>query len=356
MRVMMSEGRSFEKYTGSLLGGAVGDALGWPVEFHDIDEIMETYGCCGIVDFVDAYGGKGAVTDDTQMTLFTAEGLLSALEDAAGDGSPTDYGAALCRAYLRWLRSQDEYGPEPGETGLLMLPELHVRRAPGTTCLSALKEICAGVAKTPVNESKGCGGVMRVAPVGLFCASLHRGKAGSVIAAEAFDLGCTAAAITHGHPSGYLSAGTFAALIALIANGAPLDAAVRESLTVLEGQSGSRECVMALRRALALVDTGGAAAGAETIEAIGGGWVGEEALAISIYCAIKADGDFARGVRLAVNHSGDSDSTGSITGNILGALLGEGAIPKAWVEAVELRETVRAVATSLFDLGGTCRE
>jgi hypothetical protein len=71
---------------------------------------------------------------------------------------------------------------------------------------------------------------------------------------------------------------------------------------------------------------------------MGGGWVGEEALAISLYCALAAEGNFAKGVRLAVNHTGDSDSTGSITGNILGAMQGKATIPALWLRELELKD------------------
>ena len=76
-------------------------------------------------------------------------------------------------------------------------------------------------------------------------------------------------------------------------------------------------------------------------EQLGGGWVGEEALAIAVACALAAP-DFEQGVLAAVNHSGDTDSTGSICGNILGALHGESAIPTRWLEALmpDLVETV----------------
>ena len=59
--------------------------------------------------------------------------------------------------------------------------------------------------------------------------------------------------------------------------------------------------------------------------------------------------DFATGVCLAVNHGGDSDSTGAIAGNLLGARLGEEAIPKAWREAVELRDVIERIAEELYE-------
>ena len=89
----------------------------------------------------------------------------------------------------------------------------------------------------------------------------------------------------------------------------------------------------------------------ETVERLGGGWVADEALSIAIYCAAAARDDLSFGLRLAVNHSGDSDSTGSITGNILGTLLGRKAIPEAWLARVEMRELIEKMAMDLFGLG-----
>ena len=86
----------------------------------------------------------------------------------------------------------------------------------------------------------------------------------------------------------------------------------------------------------------------ETIESLGDGWTGESALAIALYCALVAGDGLVKGVILAVNHSGDSDSTGSITGNILGALLEEQAIPRDWLLQLELADVIKQVGDDLF--------
>ena len=83
---------------------------------------------------------------------------------------------------------------------------------------------------------------------------------------------------------------------------------------------------------------------------LGGGWTGEEALAISVYCSLVYPDNFEKAVILAVNHGGDSDSTGAITGNILGLYLGEEAIPAGWLEKLELKEVIRKMAEDLFFL------
>lgn len=86
----------------------------------------------------------------------------------------------------------------------------------------------------------------------------------------------------------------------------------------------------------------------EAIAALGQGWVADEALAIGTYCALKAE-SFIDGVILAVNHDGDSDSTGSIAGNLLGAVLGVRAIAPHWLETLELGHIIREIADDLYD-------
>ena len=336
--------RDANHFTGCLLGGAIGDALGAPVEFMSLGQIRSRFGPDGVTDFAEAYGRLGAITDDTQMTLFTAEGLLRGYSRQREKGTAS-MAEAIHRAYLRWLKTQGMASRHPAfadatqrdDNGwLLGLRALHARRAPGNTCLSALCSAEMGTIERPLNDSKGCGGVMRVAPVGLLFDE----------PSKAFGAGCEAAAITHGHPSGYLSAGCFAAIIAAVVEGQTLGEATREAIRILKGKPKHRECLAALEGAVALASS--CAPSPEAVESLGGGWVGEEALAISLYCALCSQGDFEAGVLLAVNHSGDSDSTGAITGNILGALLGKQAIPAHWLDRLELRSEIEALAEGLL--------
>ena len=336
--------RTLEHFTGCLLGGAVGDALGAPVEFHSIDLIRNKYGSAGITDYDVAYGRRGAITDDTQMTLFTAEGLLRAITRRRHRGI-CHPASMIHRAYIRWLRTQGDwsranFSQDEMDGWLIEAPGLHSRRAPGNTCLSALRGEEMGEMQRPLNNSKGCGGVMRVAPVGLVAKD----------EAQAFSLGCEAAAITHGHPSGYYSAGCFATIVYHLMSGRPLPKAIELALRILERPENDEheECAEAVHRAMAMWRIGDLNPSPEVIERIGGGWVGEEALAISLYCALASQDDFARGVLLAVNHSGDSDSTGAITGNLLGLKLGARAIPEKWLAELELRAEIEAVAGDLF--------
>jgi len=314
----MSDITKGELYTGCLLGGAVGDALGWPVEFLSMSEIRRKFGPDGIQDFVETAGEVGAITDDTQMTLFTAEGLLREYQRSRETGDVPDYPSSVYRAYLRWLHTQGETSRDPNfrdclDGELLKVEGLHHRRAPGSTCLSALIAGKMGTVAQPVNTSKGCGGVMRVAPVGLFCRALPDAGDDRKRGEMAFELGCAASAITHGHPLGYLPAGFLASLILYLVSARTLEESISESMLLLVERPEHEKSCLAAMIARAVRSSLEEKPCPETIERIGGGWVGEEALAISLYCAMAAKEDFPRGVCLGVNHSGDSDSTGAIT-------------------------------------------
>jgi len=327
------------RYLGCMIGGAVGDALGAPVEFMPLSQIHQTYGNDGIKGYDRAYGRIGAITDDTQMAMFTAEGLLRAWTrgNTKGICHPP---SVVHHAYLRWLRTQESRfldQPEPNLEGFLeYVPELYSWRAPGNSCLSALHASEMGTMDRPVNNSKGCGGVMRAAPVGLMAENPE----------ESFKLGCEVAAITHGHPTGYLASGALAAMIKLIIQGKELPAAIDYALRLLEQHRDHQETTDAITQAVDLAGKGNPKP--EIIKQMGEGWIAEEALAISVCCALCAGGDYRKGVLLAVNHSGDSDSTGAITGNILGCMLGNSSIPEKWIEQLELKDIIRQLGIDLF--------
>jgi len=230
MTIPVSEGR----YRGCLIGGAVGDALGAPVEFCSLSEITSQFGAGGVGDFVPAYGLLGAITDDTQMTLFTAEGL-----------------------------------------------------------------ICA------------------------------------------FGLAIELAVLTHSHPNSSLSAGFFAATVARLAAGNSLRSAVGAGAQTLRLRPGAEEVLSAVEHAQVLAASGSASAA--RVEELGKGWIAEEALAMALYAVLAAQ-NFEEGVVLAVNHSGDSDSTGSIAGNLAGAAYGVGSIPQRWLEHLQLRDEIAVLA------------
>ncbi len=277
-----------DRVRGCLLGGALGDALGGPIEFSSLASIRRAYGDSVTL----AALGTGRFTDDTQMTLFTAEGIIraSVRRRSKGITSAIDM---VHRAYLRWLHTQGAPWSEiarmlpdaaPGPDGWLVTQRvLHRREAPGNTCLSALGSGRVGTLDNRLNNSKGCGGVMRAAPVGLFFSDVD----------TAFRIGCDIAAITHSHPSGYLSAGALAAMVSRLTVGADMPEAVDVARSLLRAEPESGETVDALDAAVAVASAGPPAA--EDLERLGGGWVGEEALATAVACALTAQ-DFPTSV------------------------------------------------------------
>ncbi|RMI39996.1 ADP-ribosylglycohydrolase family protein [Streptomyces triticirhizae] len=319
---------------GCLLGGAIGDALGAGVEFDSLEAIRAAHGPDGVTDYVPAYGRRGAVTDDTQMTLFTVDGLIRAhvRRDTGAWHPPTDVHAA----HRRWYRTQHEWGPDerrPDDGWLARQEWLYAQRAPGRACLSGLADQRMGTVDDPKNpDSKGCGTVMRSAPFGLLV-----GWEPQLV----FQLGVECAAQTHGHPTGMLAAGAFAAIVHALVRNDDLDAAVQKALAQLATRPGHEETSEALRQALGAVRQG--LPTPERVASLGEGWTAEEALAIGVYCALVAQ-DIRHGLLLAVNHGGDSDSTGSICGNLLGALHGETSLPPAWVAELEGRSTILELA------------
>src|SRR5262245_14133606 len=326
---------------GCLVGGAVGDALGAPVEFMTLAQIRERCGDGGVREYLamDVEGGAryGLITDDTQMTLFTAEGLIGAsIRTDRGLGFTV---AVVHCAYDEWLDTQNRPGPEGEPGGWLWSQQwLYARRAPGSTCLSALADARAGAGRIrqyggqASNRSKGCGSVMRSAPFGLIPPPAP--------ATTLFDMASEAAGYTHGHPTGKLAAGALAAIVSRLVAGDELPAAVHAALEILAAHEGHQETTTALRAALAAA--GRRPAVPETVEELGGGWVAEAALAIATYAALARSRpeEFLDALSLAVTHSGDSDSTGAICGNILGALHGETALPPQLAFEVEGRGTI----------------
>jgi len=332
-----------DRMRGCLLGGAVGDALGAPVEFMSTAEIRKAFGSDGVRDFAPAYGRLGAITDDTQMTLFTAEGLIRSAVRFEGRGI-CHVPSVIHHALLRWLHTQGECSPalrQAPDGWLIEQTELFARRAPGNTCLSSLRA-AKSLGDEAQNESKGCGAIMRIAPVGLFV-TLGSGSQGS---SPVYELACESARSTHAHRDSTLSSGVFALVIAHLMRGTTLPDAITASAHALETQEGS-EVVRSVIQAAQRLASSDAPATPESVESLGAGWVAEEALAIALFCALRAE-TFQRGVLLAANHGGDSDSTASLTGQLLGALWGPSVIPDCWLAELELRRVIETVAWDLF--------
>ena len=338
-----------DKFRGCLIGGAAGDALGYAVEFLNTDQIVRKYGALGITAY-ELENGIAQISDDTQMTLFTANGLLLSTTRSMMRGITSEYRHYVACCYQEWLRTQGGALPSQDEchySWLINVPALFARRAPGNTCLSALSAGGNGTIEHPINQSKGCGGIMRVAPAGLYF-----GNKQTHTQQQIDRIGAELAAITHGHELGYLPAATLVHIISLLVRNddIPLQEAIKDAMAALGEQFANAtnlDVLLALmQKAIDLALT--QQPDIDAIRELGAGWVAEETLAIAIYCAIKHAHDFDKAMIAAVNHDGDSDSTGAVTGNILGAYLGMDAIPDKYIDNLELKSVILEIADDLF--------
>ena len=339
--------RNRDRFRGCLIGGAAGDALGYAVEFMSEEMIFSRYGERGITEYK-LRDGAAWISDDTQMTLFTATGLLTATVQGIMSGEMGRYADSVYESYLDWLKTQENFGPTPfGRHGswLANLKAFYIQRAPGNTCMEALFSGRRGTVEKPLNNSKGCGGVMRVAPVGLYFNDQE------MRADEIARIGAETAAITHGHILGWMPAAALAQIIHEVSqNDEKLRDAVLHALRTADEMWRDTEEKRYFR---ALIEKAVDLAAAEekdidAIHQLGEGWVAEETLAIAVYCALKYEHDFDRALIAAVNHRGDSDSTGAVTGNILGAKLGLGGIPEKYLENLELKDLILGIADDLW--------
>lgn len=343
----MEHSKLQDKCRGSLVGGAVGDALGYEVEFMNLASIRNRFGERGITRYV-LHDGVAQFSDDTQMTLFTLEGLMNGVIDTKAGKKETIL-QYIEKAYLNWYKTQTEAPTKLSGSWMGNIRALWNRRAPGMTCLGALENIANGF--TVENNSKGCGGVMRVAPIGIFNAAHHH----IYDYHDTAHLAGWAAEISHKH-----IASTFAsALLATTVMNCIEDETVdrMELLFIVTGGLAMlrqyfpdydeewQKFDKLIRRALELGKSD--IAEEDAIRELGEGWVGDEAIAIAIFSVMCHIDSFEDCIRCAVNHDGDSDSTGAIAGNIIGAILGYSAIPSYYLENLEIEPILVSAADDL---------
>lgn len=319
---------------GSLIGGAIGDALGYQIEFKRNIKEKE------VTKYENDFG---IISDDTQMTLFTANGLLWRETRGTMRGIAALPPDAVYEAYLDWLDTQNNTDNHKNKISWIKdIKELNVPRAPGNTCISALSSGTKGTIDNPINNSKGCGGIMRIAPLGLY---MRNPEFAGKYAAEI-------SALTHGHPLANIPSYVFATMIYFILNEKlNIEEALiksikqfKEKFNVYDKQN-NKYFENLIDKAIKLSKEN--ISDIEAIKELGEGWVAEEAFAIAIYSCLKYQDDFANAIICAVNHDGDSDSTGAIAGNIMGVYLGYNSIPKYYIDNLELKDLIYEIAEDL---------
>lgn len=362
--------RTKDRIRGSLMAGAAGDALGYTVEFMSRQSILAQYGTKGITKFDLQSEGKALVSDDTQMTLFTACGMLMGVTRGymrGIGGQPEKY---VDGAYLDWYYTQTDKKKEMltndfHYTWLRDLPELAHRRAPGNTCLSACESLYQS--EEVQNNSKGCGGIMRVAPMALLMAG-YWGRGGTFYNVQQMDeAGGEVAAVTHKHPLAFLPSAMLTHLIYRVIR--MEEAKIKTSIAdialetidsicnIYKGEYEEDKRYLANLTRMAVKLASNDKSDAENIRLLGEGWTGEEAWAIALYCVVRHIDNIEDAIIAAVNHDGDSDSTGAVCGNIMGAIYGYEAMKrkrlfcpqgKELEQALELSNIILTIADDLY--------
>jgi ADP-ribosylglycohydrolase len=330
-----------ERITGALVGAAVGDALGGPVEGYSPEQIAERHGgrVHGIVgpwhgdDWRTArpvapyHKGDGHITDDTLMTH------------------------ALVRVYAAVRDHLDAYAVARHLVPDLMtnprwIPELETEAIPLQRIFLAEKWLVARLhyghadpREAGVGNIVNCGAAMYMAPVGLVNAANPAGAY-----AEALDV-----AGAHQSSYGREAAGVFAAAVAAACEpGATPDSVVAACLSL--AKDGTRAAIETvcdaasrysdfetalrpLREAVAPYDTVGPDYRAPSLGARRPSRLHTiEELPVALGMMIVARGDYRHAVLGAVNYGRDCDSTATMAGAITGALGSE--VPEYWAKAV----------------------
>lgn len=334
-----------DRYRGCLIGGAIGDALGYPVEFLSKNYIAKKYGANGITKLSQA-GNPAVVSDDTQMTLFASNGIIYSRKNSV------DLKESVWCAYEEWLSTQgytkDSVDINSPKMYIYKDKRLHIPRAPGDTCLSAIKKSYSGGSiSCPINSSKGCGALMRSAPFGLI---FRNGIAMNDIS----DIAVNDAALTHGNKMAWAASSVLSQIIFYIVRGNPSrDYRLEDSLNNIKYLP---YCNLKDRLLNVVEMANSDISDEDAIYKIGEGWVAEETLSIALFCAIRYQNDFHSAICAAVNHDGDSDSTGSVCGNILGAWLGFNNISSSFdLEYLEMKDLILSVADDLYDAMFFCK-
>lgn len=333
-------------YRGCLLGLAVGDAMGATVDSKSYAKICETYGPAGLLGY-DLVNGFASISSYTQVAGFVCNGLL--LSIARGQVGNTATMRSVVQAMKEWARVQHlPRDPEKRNCWLSQVTAFRQRRCMDARTLDAVTRDVLGTPERPANQAEGPGSLTGAIPAGLF---FHPQR---MQFHEIGALGAQTVALTHGDPMAFLSGATIAYIIAALIHDprGDLEEHFRQAAQAVHRQFGgqfpqAQALCELLEQAVALSRQPEIPCW-QAMEQLGCNSA-VQVLAGAVYAVLAGGEDFDAATIIAVNHSGKSAAVGAVTGAILGAKLGEDALPEFYLECLEAAPVLRELATDLYN-------
>lgn len=345
-----------DKCRGTLVGAAVGDALGYPLKHKTRNEISEQLGSEGAADYICLDEEKAVFSDATQMSLFTAEGLLSGIE--GGAFCARDLLPYIIIAYEHWNYTQTKYRMKMGGSWLTHLKDLWTQRDPDRLNLRATQMFTLPNNPPVINRGESCGALMRVIPIGIYSGAFPQ----FMDLRQAGFLAAHTADTTHKCPFSTFASMALAMIVADCITHRNID---RESFRFMlidrvfklfhfdfPENNEFRYMFCKISNTLKYVDSSDS--DNDAFDRLYTGkdhkfWGVQDSLLVAIFSVVRYIDDFEKCMRCAIGHSGESHITGTIAGGIMGAIHGYNAIPKKYLDNLELHDVLVSIAD---DLGG----
>ena len=329
-------------HRGCLLGLAIGDAMGYTVEDKSWDEIQTEYGPNGLLGFDLKEADYAPITSHTQIAAFLCNGLLLDLTRGRGEYM------RWCKVALKeWVQSQQSYRtPEQSRCFLCKLPPFCRRHCRDARMMDNHRMEFYG----SMTQRKNLNNTPGAITAGVAAGMLY--QPGRIKPESVGELAGDLIALTHGHPETFLSGVVLAYVITGILHepGHSLAQYFAKAIQITEAKYAEQypqmeRLSMKLRLSMDLAPNH-ALSPLQAMEQIGCEDTAE-CLAGAMYACLVNPKDFDGAIITAVNHSGTSAAVGAITGAIMGAWLGEDALPEFYLESLECADALRVLAQDI---------
>ena len=324
-----------------LLSMAVGDAMGHPIDSKSLEEIYDNYGPNGLLGY-DLVNGYADITSYTQIAAFTGNGLLLGLTRGQTRGRIITICKYISLALKEWSRTQMFSLPEKNYCWLTRVPEMRRKFCMDTRMLDALSREDLGCIDYPHYKSIQPGALTSVVPIALLRKDLD------LTQNDLDRLAAETVALTHGEPEAYLTGAALNHLLCLFLEDPYLSVAEAvqktiDSVGLQFGQAGKLWELLQMALTLAVSPSVTAASAMQNLTCR----TAAEVLAGAVYTIATCNRDFDAAMITAVNHSGRSSAVGAVAGCLLGAMLGDEALPEFYLESLEAAAPLTELADDL---------